>query len=195
VGNFWTTLGHRVNAAGRWLLIHLWWIECGIRHAFSCIGHGIWRVVRWLGALIGWMTHCIAVLHELTDQRIWPALLMIALPIAGSMMFSLVQSVNVMPAMEVAPISAPPPTPVPTPTVGFRWARVVGTEGVGLLVRNVPNGKRRLGDGLREGATVMVIGGPVTTANTHNPIWWHVRHNGVTGWASGRFLTFTDQAP
>jgi hypothetical protein len=41
----------------------------------------------------------------------------------------------------------------------------------------------------------MVIAAPITTADAQNPIWWQVRHNGVTGWVSGRFLTFTDQEP
>jgi hypothetical protein len=146
-------------------------------------------------AVIRWMSHCIAVLHELTDQKIWLAMLMIALVVAGYVMFSRVQWVNVMPAMELAPISAPSPMSMATPTDGFRRARVVGTEGVGLLIRDVPNGKRRMGDGLREGAIVLVIGGPATTANAQNPIWWQVRHNGVTGWVSGRFLAFTTPAP
>jgi hypothetical protein len=145
--------------------------------------------------VIEWITQCIVALHELTDRRIWPAMLMIVLLSAGYIMFSLVQSVNVMPSTELAPVSATPPTQVLAPTAGFRWARVVGTGGVGLLIRDAPNGKRRLGDGLREGAVVMVSAGPITTADAHNPIWWQVRHNGVTGWVSGRFLTFTDQAP
>jgi len=153
-----------------------------VQRALLCIGQAFWGAVRCLCTMIGWMSQCIAVLHELTDQRIWPAMLMIALPIAGYLMFSLVHSMTVMPAMDVAPIASPPPTSVPAPRAGFRWARVVGTEGVGLLIRNVPNGKRCLGDGPQEGTTVMVIGGPATTANAQNPIWWQVRHNDVTGW-------------
>jgi hypothetical protein len=145
--------------------------------------------------VIGWITQCIAVLHELMDPRIWRAMLIIALVVAGYLMFPLVRSITVMPSMEVVSISAPLPTHLPAPTAAFRWARVVGSEGAGLLIRNVPNGKRRLGDGLQEGATVMVTGGPVTTADAQNPVWWQVRHNGVAGWVSGRFLSFTGQTP
>jgi hypothetical protein len=87
------------------------------------------------------------------------------------------------------PSSTPtqPPTPTPTPIRGV----IFGTGGLGVMLRESPNGAA-LG-GLFDGTKVEVIGGPLLIENA---IWWEVRtQSGEVGWVLGEFMaTATPEA-
>jgi len=74
-----------------------------------------------------------------------------------------------------------PPASTPTPSQGL----IFGTGGVGVMLRESPNGPS-LG-GLFDGTRLEIIGGPLTIENN---VWWEVRTtSGQEGWVLGDFLT------
>jgi len=74
-----------------------------------------------------------------------------------------------------------PPTSTPTPSHGV----IFGTDGIGVMLRESPNGPS-LG-GLFDGTRLEIIGGPLALENN---VWWQVRTtSGQEGWVLGDYLT------
>jgi hypothetical protein len=98
-----------------------------------------------------------------------------------------------------APVEFPLPVhvaPAPPPSWPATAQQVWPARGTVLCsLPRCPEREAPPGGWVAGRGTVRVIAGPLTTADAQNPIWWQVRRNGVTGWVSGRFLTFTDQEP
>jgi hypothetical protein len=86
---------------------------------------------------------------------------------------------------EVTPTAPPTATPV-----RVLRAQVVGTGKLGLIVRDLPAGKR-VGK-LANGTEVVIVAGPQTIASRENPVWWQVRRGDLVGWVSARFLSFLE---
>jgi len=80
-----------------------------------------------------------------------------------------------------------PPTATPTPP----QAVIYGTGGLGVMLRESPNGTP-LG-GLFDDTQVLVIGGPLLIDNA---IWWQIRTlGGEEGWVLGEFLATVTPEP
>jgi hypothetical protein len=95
------------------------------------------------------------------------------------------------PTVTSSPTSTPTTTSqatsTPTPSQGF----IFGTGGVGVMLRESPNGPS-LG-GLFDGAQVEVIGGPLLIEGAY---WWEVRTStGDEGWVLGDFLATATPEP
>jgi hypothetical protein len=98
---------------------------------------------------------------------------------------------------EAAPAETPAATeettpeapPVPEELAIGGWAKVVGTEGVGLSMRAGP-GTNNVRVGVAEDDTVVeIIGGPRNDENLQSFIWWFVRHPDDTeGWVVQDFI-------
>jgi uncharacterized membrane protein len=89
---------------------------------------------------------------------------------------------------QVPPTETPrPPTATPTPSIGV----VFGTGGLGVVIRDAPNGAR-IG-GLLDGDEVELIGGPLQVEGL---IWWQVRTEaGEEVWMTGTFLATATPGP
>ncbi len=80
-----------------------------------------------------------------------------------------------------------PSTATPAPSLGV----IVGTGGLGVVMRDAPNGVRV--GGLFDGAEVEIIGGPVEIEAT---IWMQIRtRDGIEGWVLSGFLATATPAP
>jgi cell wall-associated NlpC family hydrolase len=88
------------------------------------------------------------------------------------------------------PPSVPPAIPVDQPPseapAVTAEAVVGGTDGDGLNVREGAGVDSAILTGLPEGASVTIVGGPVSDAN--GDPWYQVDADGVVGWAFGAFL-------
>jgi cell wall-associated NlpC family hydrolase len=88
------------------------------------------------------------------------------------------------------PPAVPPAIPVdqPAPEAPAVTAEAVvgGTDGDGLNVRESAGVDSAILTGLPEGASVTIVGGPVSDAN--GDPWYQVDADGVVGWAFGAFL-------
>jgi hypothetical protein len=79
-----------------------------------------------------------------------------------------------------SPTATQPPTETPIPPRGV----IFGTGGLGVMLRESPNGAP-LG-GLFDDTQVLVIGGPLLIENA---VWWQIRtQSGEEGWILGEFL-------
>jgi hypothetical protein len=79
------------------------------------------------------------------------------------------------------PTITPPPTSTATPSLGM----IFGTGGVGVMLRESPNGPS-LG-GLFDGTRLEIIGGPIELEGS---VWWQVRiPSGQEGWVLGDYLS------
>jgi uncharacterized membrane protein len=89
---------------------------------------------------------------------------------------------------QVPPSETPlPPTPTPTPAIGV----VYGTGGLGVVIRESPNGVR-IG-GLLDGDEVELIGGPLQAEGL---IWWQIlTDEGEEAWMTGTFLATATPGP
>lgn len=87
-----------------------------------------------------------------------------------------------------APSETPrPSTPTPAPSLGV----IVGTGGLGVVMRDAPNGVRV--GGLFDGAEVEIIGGPIEIESS---IWMQIRtREGNEGWVLTGFLATVTPAP
>jgi uncharacterized membrane protein len=87
-----------------------------------------------------------------------------------------------------SPTATQPPTETPAPPRGV----IFGTGGLGVMLRESPNGAP-LG-GLFDDTQVQVIGGPLLIENA---VWWQIRtQSGEEGWILGEFLiTATPESP
>jgi hypothetical protein len=91
------------------------------------------------------------------------------------------------PSPTATPTEIPPATSTPTPVQGF----IFGTGGVGVMLRESPNGPS-LG-GLFDGTQVEVIGGPLLIEGSY---WWEVHtRTGDEGWILGNFLATATSEP
>lgn len=81
--------------------------------------------------------------------------------------------------------SAPPVAATGAPTVGGQ-ATVAGTGGPALRVRASVGLDAPIAGHLSEGSTVTITGGPVADAT--GSAWYGIRHDGLSGWANGRYL-------
>lgn len=80
-----------------------------------------------------------------------------------------------------------PPTVTPTPSIGV----VFGTGGLGVVIRESPNGAR-IG-GLLDGDEVELIGGPLQVEGL---LWWQIRTGeGVEAWMTSTFLATATPGP
>jgi Domain of unknown function (DUF389) len=80
--------------------------------------------------------------------------------------------------------TSPTASPTPTMTSTPPPAVILGTGGLGALLRSEPNGES-LG-GLIEGSSVLVLGGPLRVGGQD---WWHIRTSfGQEGWVLGAYL-------
>lgn len=87
---------------------------------------------------------------------------------------------TIVPSRTPAPTQTPLPSATYTPGPGI----IIGTGGVGVMLREYPNGPS-LG-GLFDNTIVEVIGGPVQVEEDY---WWKVRTSrGEEGWVLGNFL-------
>ena len=88
------------------------------------------------------------------------------------------------------PPTVPPAIPVdqPAPEAPPVTAEAVvgGTDGDGLNVREGAGVDSAILTGLPEGASVTIVGGPVSDAN--GDPWYQVDADGIVGWAFGAFL-------
>jgi hypothetical protein len=91
------------------------------------------------------------------------------------------QTPSGMTLTEIAPTAL-----TPTMSLQIRRAQVVDTDEDGLIVRDVPGGKR-IGK-LANGVAVVILGGPQSIADQEDPVWWNVQHDDMVGWVSARFL-------
>jgi hypothetical protein len=122
---------------------------------------------------------------------LWP-LIVLAL-VAGGLAIAWPLGLDQAAAQIVADLSAPytAPTQAPAPTLTIAApvrARVAGTGGAGLVVRETAGGKRVAK--LAEHTQVEVIAGPVVNKDRPQTQWWRVRSGAVEGWVSGDFLLF-----
>jgi hypothetical protein len=97
------------------------------------------------------------------------------------------------PAPTTPPTPVPTETPVPTPTVSpeiaiGRYVRVIGTEGVGISLRQEPDvNSARLAIG-NEGDVLIVLDGPRSIGGY---TWWLLRDPNdeeKQGWGVGNYL-------
>ncbi len=95
------------------------------------------------------------------------------------------------PSPSASATASPTDTQLPTATATPPKGVIFGTGGVGVMLRESPNGPP-LG-GLFDGTQVQVIGGPLLIENA---VWWQVRiGSGEEGWILGEFLVTSTPEP
>jgi hypothetical protein len=98
---------------------------------------------------------------------------------------------TISPSPTNSPTSSPTATQLPTGTPTPPRGVIFGTGGLGVMLRESPNGTP-LG-GLFDNTQVQVIGGPLLIENA---IWWQVRtQGGEEGWILGEFLITATPEP
>jgi hypothetical protein len=109
-----------------------------------------------------------------------------AMPIAPSPTVPPTQTgtATMVPTSTASPTSTATATPSPSATPEPIQGVIFGTGGLGVMLRESPNGVP-LG-GLFDNTQVQVIGGPLLIENA---VWWQIRtRSGEEGWILGEFL-------